>query len=130
MGRPSLLRRKLEALRPYFARAAQKVVDAWEQDGEGMDEELGEGGVCDRVSEALAEVVGRTLPSLGMTDGGHDGDDHAYLIVYDPIEAFLIDIPPSVYETGGGYRWRKIEGAAIDPSDVVIEAIPRRYIQE
>lgn len=36
---------KLEVLRPALARAAQSVVDCWEQDEEGYDEELGGGGV-------------------------------------------------------------------------------------
>jgi hypothetical protein len=127
-ARPSLLRRKLEALRPYFARAAQKVVDAWEQNEDGEDEELGEGGVCDRVADALGTVIAATIPNVELTDGGHEGDDHAFVIVYSDAEAFSVDIPPGVYEVGGGYRWKKRAGAHIGPEDIAIDPIPRHYL--
>jgi len=114
----------LERLRPELARAAQAVVDGWEQDEDGVDEDYGAGGVCDSVSEAMASVIS-SLEGVEIVDGGHDGDDHAYLIVYDASDAYLVDVPPGVYETGGGYSWKKIEGAEVSPDDVVIEPVRR-----
>ena len=37
---------KVNALRPQLAAAAQRVVDAWEQDEDGLDCDLGGGGPC------------------------------------------------------------------------------------
>lgn len=111
-----------------MAAAAQSVVDEWSQDEEGWDEEFGAGGACDRVSEALADVVGKSLENVEFIDGGHDGDDHAWLIVYDDEEAYSVDIPPGVYETGGGYRWTKLEDARISPEDVEILKLNRRDV--
>ncbi len=119
------LQARLHALRPAIAKAAQAVVDAWEQDDDGMDDELGEGGACDRVSDAISEVVHEKIGGLEEVGGGQDGDDHAFPIFYDDREAFAVDIPPSVYETGGGYRWKKRRGARITADDVVIEPVRR-----
>lgn len=118
------LRESIEALRPELARAAQKVVDSWEQDEEGMDDEFGEGGVCDFVARAMSAVL-VNIEGVELTDGGQDGDDHAFVIVYDDKDAFAVDIPPGVYETGGGYSWKKIDGAVVRPNDVLVHEIKR-----
>jgi len=124
---PSLLQ-QLEQLRPELAAAAQAVIDDWIQDEEGFDPDLGAGGVCDQVSEAMSSVITSAIDGVGILDGGHDGDDHAWLIVHDGSEAAGVDIPPSVYETGGGYNWRKLEDARVDPEDIAIWKLNRRDI--
>jgi hypothetical protein len=111
----------LERLRPELAAAAQTVVDDWVLD---EDDDYGGGGVCDDVAQALSGVIS-SLPGVEVVDGGHDGDDHAWVVVYDDTEAFAVDVPPGVYETGGGYAWKKIEGAKVSPDDIVIEPVLR-----
>lgn len=118
-GRP--LRAQLAELRPQMAAAAQVVYDDWGQNDDGFDEEFGEGGICDRVAEALWRVIDNGIPDVEIRDGGWDGDDHAYLIAQRGQKAFVVDIPPRVYETGGGYSWRKRKGVRFDAADVVIE---------
>lgn len=113
----------LERLRPELAAAAQAVVDDWVLDEDGEDD-YGGGGVCDDVAQALSGVV-FSLPGVEVVGGGQDGDDHAWIVVYDDADAFAVDVPPGVYETGGGYSWKKIEGAEITPDDVVIEPVRR-----
>jgi hypothetical protein len=104
-----------------MAVAAQAVVDAWEQDEDGVDEELGTGGVCDRVTDAMRTVIASALPDVDIQDGGQEGDDHAFLLVDFKGQCYVVDVPPGVYETGGGYVWRKIQGARITAADIVIE---------
>ncbi len=113
----------LDRLRPELAAAAQAVVDSWVVDEDGEDD-YGGGGVCDDVARALSGVVS-ALPGVEVVDGGQDGDDHAWIVVYDDSEAFAVDVPPGVYETGGGYSWKKIDGAVVSPDDVVIEPVRR-----
>jgi hypothetical protein len=134
-GRPDAasrgaLGKQLLALRPQLAAAAQTVVDVWEQNEEGEDDELGTGGLCDRVADAMRGVLDGLGDDVSVTDGGQDGSDHNYLVVHNTTEAYEVDVPPGVYETGGGYSWHKIEGATIEPEDVVVEAIPRSWIEE
>ena len=112
------------------------MLDEWEQDEEGFDEILGGGGACDAISGAFEDALHFTYVdasghemSPSFMDGGQPGDDHAWLIVYDDYEAVAVDIPPYVYERGGGYSWRKIPGVKIRPSDIVIEPLRRSDIE-
>lgn len=110
--------------RKDIAAAAQKIVDDWQQDEEGYDEQFGGGGACDAIANEISGILG----NKGFTtiDGGQDGDDHAFVIAHNGKQAFIVDIPPSVYETGGGYSWTKRGDAKITPEDVVVEALDIR----
>lgn len=114
----------IDAARPEIAKAAQAVYDSWAQDAGGMDEELGSGGICDEVAEAIASVF--SMKGYDTTSGGQDGDDHAYTIVYDQNKAYAVDIPCQVYEIGGGYSWKKRPGVMIQASDVAVWEVERK----
>jgi hypothetical protein len=118
----------LMSLRPQLANAAQTIYNQWEQDPNGLDAHFGGGGICDEVSRAMADVV-CLIPGVELTEGGQPGDDHATLIVYNESEAYEVDIPPGVYETGGGYSWKKIPNVVIEPNDVLIAPIERQSIE-
>lgn len=110
------------ALRPRLAAAAQQVYDGWEGDGE--DPELGSGGICDEVAEIMGNVISERVSDVEIFDGGQDGDDHAWVIAQRDGEAYGVDIPPGVYESGGGYNWRKRAGVTIQPDHVVVFPVP------
>jgi len=114
------LKQELEILRPKMAAAAQKIYDAWDPDNEW--DEYGGGGPCDAVASALHEVIANSLDAH-VAEGGHEGDDHAFLIVSRAGERYWVDVPPNVYEQGGGYSWQKIPNVMIRPEDIVIEPI-------
>ena len=118
----------LEQLRTRMAQAAQAVYDEWEQDDEGVDEVFGGGGICDKISDALADVIVTNLEDIEIAEGGQDGDDHAWLIAYNHNEAYTIDIPHQMYESGGGYSWTKIEDVTFAPEDIIIDSIPVEWI--
>ena len=115
---------KLRSIRTEMAHAAQEVYDSWDQDEDGDDPELGSGGICDRISDALASVVVNAIEDVEVHEGGQDGDDHSWLIVMNNAEAYSVDIPPRVYETGGGYSWKKIPDVVFKSDDIVIDNIP------
>lgn len=115
------LEAKLNILKPKMAIAAQAVYNAWEQDEEGLDFELGAGGICDQITQELADVIVTNL-EVDVIEGGEEGSDHSWLIVYDEREACGVDIPPNVYESGGGYSWTKIPDVTFTPD--VIDVFP------
>lgn len=111
----------LMQLRTEIAQAAQKIYDEWEQDEEGSDEELGSGGICDQIAEAIAGVL--SDHGYDTEEGGHDGDDHAYVVVpLSDSHGFAVDIPWDVYESKlGMYEYRKKPGVKFGPNHVFID---------
>jgi hypothetical protein len=118
------LKMELQQLRRKMAAAAQKVYDRWEQDEEGHDEEFGTGGICDEIATAISNVIQDQAIGADIFEGGHEGDDHNWVIVQDGDEAYGVDIPPAIYEYGGGYNWTKREDVTFEPSHVVIFPVP------
>lgn len=113
-----------EELCQQMAVAAQEVYNDWAQDDEGVDEERGGGGICDAISEAISGVIAEHVDDVELAEGGQDGDDHAYVIVYNEDEAYGVDIPASLYETGGGYSWKKVEGVVFTSKDIEVFEVP------
>lgn len=103
---------QLLSLRPTIAKAAQAIYDEWEQ-----HDECDMGGICDEIAREIQTIIVQHA-HCEVTDGGHDGDDHAWVIAYNQNSAFGIDIPPEIYETGGGYCWKKIPNVKFDANDV------------
>jgi hypothetical protein len=120
-----MLKEQLLALAPQMAAAAQQVYDEWEQDEEGLDIEHGPGGICDRISQAITDVIVTNIGEVDILEGGQEGDDHAYIIAFNDSEAYMVDIPAGLYETGGGYSWQKIPDVEFTAHDVVVAPIDR-----
>lgn len=115
------------AIKPQLAAAAQQVYSEWEQDEEGFDEMLGTGGICQDIAEAMVDVIYQNIPDaeVRIVDNNGVGEQHVWLVAYrnygnDQFEGCSVDIHPSVYETGGGYSWRKIPDVVFDVNDVSV----------
>ena len=123
MAKP--LKAFLDKLKPQLAKAAQEIYDNWDSE----DPDCGGGGICDLVAGAMGDVItSKAENSPDISDGGHDGDDHAWIIVQSGDEAYGVDIPPHVYERGGGYSWTKVQGVRILPEHVVIFPIDTKWL--
>jgi len=117
------LKTQLMSLRGQFAQAAQRVYDEWNViPGEEMDDELGGGGICQDIAEAIAEVVQMNIQNVEphIVDSQGVGDQHVWVCVCNEEECFDVDIPPSIYERGGGYSWKKIPGVVFSPNCISI----------
>lgn len=112
---------EINALREQMAAAAQAEYDTWEQDEDGLDPELGSGGICDRIAEALSAVICETVADVDPGEYGFDGDEHAALVIRRGDEQVFVDIDHRLYETGGGYSWRKLDGVVFRAQDVTVE---------
>jgi hypothetical protein len=123
----SLLREEAEELssisqitddvKVQLATAAQSVYDEWSQDEEGNDLEVGAGGICDGIADALVDV----LSSHGMHDiQTQYNEPHTYVIGRFREGIFTIDIPYSLYESGYLYTWKKKPNVKFEPSHIEI----------
>ena len=91
--------KQLNALVPELIRVSQAVYDSWAQDDDGMDVELGAGGICQDIASEICGV----LSSNGFdctTFSQPIGDQHVYTVVKLKDGVYEVDIPPGVYETG------------------------------
>ena len=138
MNRRREIPKVLDELRAEFALAAQAVYDRWRQDDAGRSESHGAGGVCGDVADALQNVLNdHELESVTFS---HNDRVHVSVVCRIPVyrtpddedevedDAYEIDIDPYRYETGGGYRWKKIAGVVFDPSDVNIDRLPHGWL--
>lgn len=112
-----------QALRKRYASkladVAQKVYDGWDESN--VDEFAG-GGICHLIAEDIASELG----SNGIeatTVSSEIGEQHVWVVAKLEDGVYNIDIPPGVYERGGGYTWSKIEGVQFSPEDIIIERI-------
>ena len=123
---------KLLQLRPQLAQAAQRVYDEWEQDEEGMDIELGVGGICQNIAEAMASVLAENGIECQTVDGNGVGEQHVWVIAYNrqTNEVYDVNIPPNVYEQGSMYTWKKLPDIQFSPNHVSISINDATNIDE
>ena len=111
----------LHLARGHMADAAQKVYDEWQQNEHGWDEELGYGGPCQQISDAMSEVITVNIENVEVMPGGHEGDEHSFYIYYIDHEAWGVGIPYDIYEIRHGlYVWEKLPGVVFEPNDIQI----------
>jgi hypothetical protein len=108
-------------------RAAQKEYDEWDDDRREF--ELGEGGICQDIAEAMAGVlIDKDIEA--STVSASVGDQHVWVVAKLADGVYTVDIPPSVYERGGGYRWEKIEDVEFKPGHIEVDLLdddPEKY---
>jgi len=113
-----------QELRSYakdLATLAQQIYDEWDQDADGHSEELGTGGICDLISSAIGSYLSER--GFDIQDGGHEGDDHAWIYASKHGATFAVDIAPDTYEIGGGYSWRKRPNVVFDGNHIDIGSV-------
>jgi hypothetical protein len=108
--------------------AAQAVYDQWQQDEEGNsigwvgNYELGQGGICHIIADDMIDV----LYKHGIRDVQSvcsSFEQHVYIIGQFKEGIYEIDIPYRIYETGGGFTWKKIPDVEFVRSNIRINGI-------
>jgi hypothetical protein len=124
-GRLNSISQITDEVKRALAAAAQKVYDEWQQNEEGYDEELGGGGICHIIADEMSDVLfDNKIYNLQTqcTD-----QPHVYLIGKFKEGIFTIDIPYYVYESGGGWTWKKKPDVKFDESHVEIYQLDSNY---
>lgn len=119
----SVSKATLQSLRPDFAAAAQSEYDQWDQSGEYGDPTLGFGGICQDIAGAMADVIYNKTDFEASTVSAAIGEQHVFVIVQTPDGVYEVDIPPHIYESGGGYNWQKLPDVKFEPADIIISLI-------
>jgi hypothetical protein len=113
---------ELNSLKSQLARAAQKVYDAWDQDENGQCEMLGSGGICQDIADALCTILDQNY--IECTSVSQQvGEQHVYAVAKTSDGIYDVDIPPYLYEEGGGYCWKKIPNIKFDERYVTINKL-------
>lgn len=123
----------LKVMKPKFAQIAQSIYNRWSGKNYGS-------GICDEIAWRNAEYVNKKkfeIGAIALPHGRNKAGNHAYAVVFNKKEAFLIDIPYWKYETSKILKvkdhpgvkdlfWRKIPDVTFTYNDVRIIAIPRQ----
>lgn len=118
-------------IKKELADVAQKVYDDWIQDEHGMNDEFGTGGICHLIADDLIDVLNKhNIWDCQTVCSTHE--QHVYIVGRFREGIFMIDIPYSYYETGGGFTWKKRPNVIFDGSYIVIDRLdvnPRKLNQ-
>ncbi len=115
----------LISLSPLLAAAGQQEYDVWEQDEEGYDEELGSGGICHLIADRMVGILSDEGFEAVSTHSEGIGENHVWVTAQTAQGVVTVDIPPGVYEIGGGYTWKKRPDIVFVPSDIVVDVIDK-----
>lgn len=127
---PILLKKLLEStdksvndikhLIPQLVKAAQAAYDEWNQDETEGDPDLGFGGICQNIAEAISDVLNSHGVDATTVDSGGMGEQHVWAVANVSEGVFGVDIDYHRYEVGGGYTWKKRLGVTFDDGDIDI----------
>jgi len=110
---------------PALAAAAQKVYDDWDEDPDCY----AGGGICHIIADEIAsKLIDEGVEATTVSQ--QIGEQHVYVVAKLKDGVYSIDIPPSTYETGGGYTWQKTKGVQFTKDDILIDKIdgdPRAF---
>jgi len=117
------LLRKLSGLRPQMAQIAQSVYNLWD---ESDVDTYANGGICHIISEKISDFLSRaSTHNIDSYTHSLDFKQHVVTIAIDHNQkvAYMIDIPETIYETGGGFSWKKINDVFFEENDVEIQPL-------
>lgn len=73
---------------------------------------VGYGGVCHLIADEMVNLLYEN--DIDCTTISSDYAVHVYVVCKLEEGVFKVDIPYSLYETGGGYTWKKIENVSFN----------------
>lgn len=111
-----------DSIKDEMVKVAQKQYDRWQQDHEGQDVELGRGGICHLIADDLINVLYRNkIDNVQSVCSNYE--QHVYIVGQFKEGIYEIDIPYDVYETGGGFTWKKRPDVIFSRQDIVVSRL-------
>ena len=103
---------------PDIVKIAQKIYDNWDEDD--IDTYVG-GGICHIIADEIAYFL--RSKDIDVYVVSSNFEQHVYCILQVKEGVYSLDIPPYLYERGGGYSWSKIPDVVFDESFIMIELL-------
>jgi hypothetical protein len=100
-------------LLPMILPKVQKAYDDWDETE--VDTYAG-GGICHILADAICDVLGNNGIECTPVSSSHE--QHVYVAGKFSEGIYIIDIPYHIYETGGGFSWKKIPNITFETGDV------------
>ena len=114
--------KEIDTIKNELAAAAQKEYDDWVQDEEGHNEELGSGGICHLIADRLIDVLyNHGINRCQTVSSCHE--QHVYVVGQFREGIYLIDVPYSYYERGGGFTWKKIPNVQFSADHIEVQKL-------
>lgn len=110
----------VKTLFPRLAQAAQKVYDAWDE--EDNDTYAG-GGICHLIADEFVSILYEHGVECTSVSSSHE--QHVYVALKVIEGVYTLDLHYSIYETGGGFSWKKIPNVKFDGNDISIFRVSR-----
>lgn len=101
-------------LAPELLATAQRVYDDWDETD--TDTYAG-GGICHLIAEAMANVLCEKAIDATTLSSSHE--QHVFVALQVAEGVYTLDIPWSVYETGGGFSWQKLPNVTFEERHLV-----------
>ena len=98
---------------PMILPKVQKEYDDWDETN--VDTYAG-GGICHILADAICDVLGNNGIECTPVSSSHE--QHVYVAGKFEEGIYIIDIPYHIYETGGGFSWKKIPNITFETGDV------------
>jgi hypothetical protein len=114
----------LNQITPSILNAAQAIYNNWEQDENGFDEEYGGGGICHDIADSIVDVLSQhNIEATSVSQS--IGEVHVYVVAKFQEGIYEIDIPPSIYEKGYAYTWKKIPNVKFNKNHLIVNLIDK-----
>lgn len=111
-----------DVVKDEMVKVAQEQYDGWQQNHAGQSDELGSGGICHLIADDLIDVLYRHKIE-NVQSVCSNFEQHVYVVGQFKEGIYEIDIPYNVYESGGGFTWRKIPDVQFSRNDIVIRRL-------
>ena len=105
---------EVKNLIPLLVNVAQQEYNEWDEN----EDEYAGGGICHLIAEEMANVFnehGVTCETISS-----NFEQHVYCLILVQEGIYSVDLPYGLYEYGGGYNWRKINGVQFDNKNIIM----------
>ena len=109
---PSII--QVKKLIPQMLVKAQEEYDNWD---EADHDTYAGGGICHIIADKICDVLNDAGVNCSTVSCSYE--QHVYVAIQVEEGVYTVDIPYHIYETGGGFNWKKLPDVKFESNDIV-----------